>query len=301
MRRTLALMAAAVVLLAGCSSSKGSSTGTATATGGYGDKPTITFSGSAPTKLETTVLVKGTGPVVAKSDLLVADYLGQIWNGKVFDNSYDRKQPAGFPIGVGAVVPGWDKALVGQTAGSRLLLVLPPSEAYGTTGNTSAGIKATDTIVFVVDIIASYNGKVGGDPKATPQKVTKPIPTVTGALGSQPKIVVQKGLKAPAKQELIVLALGTGPKIKAGLVVFQYEAVDWNNKADGSTWTSGQPTTASVGQKGTPGVLDGLVGLPLGSRVLVEVPAATGQAAAAAVVDIVAQPLTAKETAAKSG
>lgn len=300
MRRSLALIVGAAILLAGCGSSTPSA-GSASASGKYGDKPTITFNGSAPKALVTTVLLKGTGPVVAKGDLLVADYLGQIWGGKVFDNSYDRRVPAGFPIGIGAVVPGWDKSLVGQTAGSRVLLTLPPSEAYGATGNTNAGIKGTDTIVFVVDIISSYSGKVGGDPNAVAQKLPADIPIVAGTPGGKPKITIPKGLKAPTKQRLVTLALGTGPKINAGMVVFQYEAIDWTGKADGSTWTSGQPTTASIGSKTAPSILNGLIGLPIGSRVLVEVPAATGQAAAAAVVDIVAQPLTAQATAATAG
>ena len=52
--------------------------------------------------LDTTVLSEGDGPKVGKGDLLVADYLGEIYkSGKVFDNSYDRKQPAAFPIGAG--------------------------------------------------------------------------------------------------------------------------------------------------------------------------------------------------------
>ncbi len=297
MRRTLALIAGTAILLAGCGSSS-SSSASAKASGKYGDKPTITFNGAAPKTLTTQVLTKGTGPVVAKGDLLVADYLGQIWGGKVFDNSYDRGVPAGFPIGVGAVVPGWDKTLVGVTAGSRLLVSLPPADAYGATGNTNAGIKGTDTIVFVVDVISSFSSKVGGDPNATLQKLPAGVPTVTGALGVKPTISIPKGLKSPTKQRLIAIALGMGALIKSGEIVFQYEAIDWTGKADGSTWASGQPTTAAVGATGAPSVLDGLVGLPIGSRVMIEVPAATGQAAAVAIVDVVAQPLSAKATAA---
>jgi len=38
------------------------------------------------------------------------NYLGQVWGGRVFDNSYDRGAPVRFPIGVGAVIQGWDEA-----------------------------------------------------------------------------------------------------------------------------------------------------------------------------------------------
>ena len=91
-----------------------------TASGSFGDKPTLTFPAKTgpPAKTTTKILTQGTGKVVAKNDLLVADYLGQVWGGKVFDNSYDRKAPTGFTIGAGKVIPGWDSTLVGVKAGS---------------------------------------------------------------------------------------------------------------------------------------------------------------------------------------
>ena len=67
------------------------------------------------------------------------------------------RSPAAFPIGVGKVIPGWDKALVGVKVGSRVRDGrCPPKDGYGTTGNPQAGIKGTDSLVFVVDVIASY-------------------------------------------------------------------------------------------------------------------------------------------------
>ena len=56
-------------------------------------------------------------------------------------------------IGVGQVVKGWDQALVGQTAGSRVVLAIPPALGYGKGGNEQARIKGTDTLYFVVDIL----------------------------------------------------------------------------------------------------------------------------------------------------
>jgi peptidylprolyl isomerase len=86
-----------------------------TVSGSYGTKPTLTFPKQSPSsQLATKVLSEGKGATVTKGELLVVDYLGQIWGGKTFDNSYDRKQPLGTPIGVGQVIPGWDKALVGK-------------------------------------------------------------------------------------------------------------------------------------------------------------------------------------------
>jgi len=55
------------------------------------------------------------------------------------------------------VIPGWDKGLVGQTVGTRVLLVIPPADGYGKTGNAQAGIKGTDDLVFVVDVLGAFN------------------------------------------------------------------------------------------------------------------------------------------------
>ena len=64
-----------------------------------------------------------------------------------------RGAPAQFPIGAGQVIAGWDQGLVGKTVGSQLLMVIPPDQGYGAAGNAQAGIKGTDTLVFVVDIL----------------------------------------------------------------------------------------------------------------------------------------------------
>ena len=110
----------------------------------------------APNELKSRVLVQGDGETVQKGDTLVAHYTGQIWNGAVFDSSFKHGgKPAEFPIGVGQVIPGWDKALVGKKVGDRVLISIPPADGYGKSGNPQAGIKGTDTLVFVVDILGT--------------------------------------------------------------------------------------------------------------------------------------------------
>ena len=56
---------------------------------------------------------------------------------------------------MGQVVPGWDKTLVGQNVGSRVILAIPPEEGYGKQGQPDAGISGTDTLYFVVDILGA--------------------------------------------------------------------------------------------------------------------------------------------------
>jgi peptidylprolyl isomerase len=107
-----------------------------------------------PTKLVVQPLIKGKGPVVKAGQQLTAAYTGVIFRtGKVFDSSYTSGEPLRRPVGTGQLVPGFDKGLVGQTVGSRILLVLPPAEGYGAKGSPPI-IGAKDTLVFVVDILA---------------------------------------------------------------------------------------------------------------------------------------------------
>jgi len=110
----------------------------------------------APTTLVVQPLITGTGPVVQAGQTITVHYTGVVWDtGKVFDSSWKSGTPAQFAIGTGNVIAGWDEGLVGQTVGSQVLLVVPPDKGYGAAGQSNAGIKGTDTLVFVVDILAA--------------------------------------------------------------------------------------------------------------------------------------------------
>ena len=119
--------------------------------------PVVTIPKTAPpTKMVAELLIKGKGPAVKAGQTLTAAYTGLVYaTGTIFDSSYTSGNLLSRPVGVGQLVPGFDKGIVGQTVGSRVLLVLPPAEGYGKPGNPSAKIKGTDTIVFIVDILAA--------------------------------------------------------------------------------------------------------------------------------------------------
>jgi peptidylprolyl isomerase len=129
-----------------------------TVSGALNAKPVLAIPKTAPSAtLSVTTLLRGSGPATAKGDQLVVQYLGQIWaTGKEFDSSWSHATPASFQVGTGQLIPGWDKALVGVPVGSRVLIVIPPAEGYGSAGQPSAGISGTDTLVFVVDVLAAY-------------------------------------------------------------------------------------------------------------------------------------------------
>lgn len=107
-------------------------------------------------RLRIAPLVQGDGAKVEKGQTIVVDYLGQVYGGKSpFDANFSSGQPTSFTIGTGAVIKGWDQALVGKAVGSRVLLSIPPDLGYGEDGNKDAGITGTDTLYFVIDILAA--------------------------------------------------------------------------------------------------------------------------------------------------
>jgi peptidylprolyl isomerase len=134
--------------------------GLPTVTAAPGSAPVIKVPGTKPpATLISKVLIKGTGPAVAPGDTVVVQYVGVNWRtGQAFDSSWKRAQPFGFTIGANPsqVIKGWDQGLDGQTVGSRVLLVIPPADGYGKAGSPQAGIKGSDTLVFVVDILGAF-------------------------------------------------------------------------------------------------------------------------------------------------
>jgi peptidylprolyl isomerase len=119
--------------------------------------PTITMPPgvAAPTTLVVQPLIKGSGAPITTGQTVTVNYTGAVWaTGKVLDSSWKAgREPTSFPIGGAKVIAGWDKGLLGQTIGSQVLLIIPPADGYGAAGAPSAGITATDTLVFVVDIL----------------------------------------------------------------------------------------------------------------------------------------------------
>ncbi|TCM48295.1 peptidylprolyl isomerase [Kribbella orskensis] len=297
MRKLLSLVAVVALgaTLAACGSEDSNSGGDFGKAGikvteDFGKKPTVTHRDGEPDKaLVTEVLKEGDGPEVKKGELLTANYLGQIWrDGKVFDNSYDRGAPSSFPIGVGGVIAGWDEALVGKKIGSRVVMSIPSDKGYKEQGNEQAGIKGDDTLIFVVDLVgaAANDTKLDAEPVASAPTKFK----VTGELNAEPKVTVPAGTKAPAKPgKPVIIALGKGKPIEKGSqLIGRYVVYDYAGKKQASTW-DGQPASASApaqpgaptdqlqvgpGPNGQAGALDGLAGMPIGSRVLVELPAA---------------------------
>ena len=169
---SLAVLAAATLGLAGCSSNSATpattpaTTPTTQATpvatvpvqspspaGTSGTKPTVTVPpGAPPTQLQSTDLIVGTGPAAKAGDNVTVQYvLATYSSGKEIQASWDS-QPFSFVLGEGNVIKGWDQGVVGMKAGGRRELVIPPSLGYGAAPQ-GPGIAANDTLIFVVDMV----------------------------------------------------------------------------------------------------------------------------------------------------
>lgn len=104
-------------------------------------------------RLQVQTVVEGAGETVEEGDFIMVDYLGSVYaKPNPFDGSFDG-QPLVARLVEGGLVDGWVQGLAGKTVGSRVWLQIPPRFGYGAEGNEGAGIKGTDTIYFLVDIL----------------------------------------------------------------------------------------------------------------------------------------------------
>jgi peptidylprolyl isomerase len=244
----------------------------------FDEKPTIAKGSSEPSKqLAVKTLVAGSGKAIAENDFVVANYLGQVWNtAKVFDNSYDRKARLAIQLAQGQIIDGWRYALAGKKAGSRVEMAVPPTWGYGSQGNPQAGIKGTDTLVFVVDVQDTFNAKSSAKGKEVPQD-NADLPKVgTNTDGKAPSIEVPKSA-APKKLVAEYVLEGDGEEVAAdNSVLVQYKGVLWDGgKEFDSSYANKQLVSFSL-QQVVKGWAQGLTGKKVGSRVLIVIPPELG-------------------------
>jgi peptidylprolyl isomerase len=256
-------------------------------TGAFDTKPTVTFPPTQPPKqLIEQTLVAGSGTPVAARDTVITNYVGEIWPTKagrpprVFDSSFSRGAPAGFVIGTGAVIPGFDKTLVGKRMGTRMLLSIPPADGYGASGNSQAGISGTATLVFVVDLLADYKPNASAPGVADSQLPATGWPNVTSTPARPPQITSVAGVKAPTSPTSKLLVRGDGAKIDSSkTLVLQLVQTDIaTGKQTQSTW--GKQVQLLSGHD-VLSVVSALDGQNIGARAVALLPATPAQPATA--------------------
>ncbi len=98
--------------------------------------------------LQYQILRQGNGPKPAATDMVLAHYVGTFLDGKKFDSSYDRGQPAEFALN--AVIPGWTEGLQLMSKGSKFKFWIPAALGYGAEGQGQMPPNAT--LVFEVEL-----------------------------------------------------------------------------------------------------------------------------------------------------
>ena len=107
-----------------------------------------------PSGVQYKVIKEGNGPLPKDTSMVNVQYEGKTIDGKVFDSSYQRKQPAKFRAN--QVIKGWTEALVHMPAGSVWEVYIPQELAYGE--REQGQIKPYSPLVFKIELI-KVNGK----------------------------------------------------------------------------------------------------------------------------------------------
>jgi FKBP-type peptidyl-prolyl cis-trans isomerase len=116
-----------------------------------------------PSGMQYKIVTEGTGPKPTASDTVVCNYRGTLIDGKEFDSSFKRKEPAKFPVS--GVIKGWTEALQLMPVGSKWQLFIPPNLAYGEQG-VGADIQPNSTLIFEVELLSIEPKKDQDKPKA---------------------------------------------------------------------------------------------------------------------------------------
>jgi peptidylprolyl isomerase len=242
-----------------------------TVTGGFGETPKVKVDSPwAIDKTRTKVLDASKGPAVGEGQGVEVNYYGVNGRtGKKFDESFSTGQPIAFSLA--QVVPGFSKGLVGQHKGSRVLIAMPGPDGYDPMGgNPQAGIEVGDTLIFVVDLV---DVQLAG-PEGSAVQPKAGLPTVTDN-GGKPEITIPES-NPPTSLEVQPLIKGKGKKIGANdTVTFNYVWVRWSDGKVLEESYSGKPANAPLSGL-LPGMVKGLEGQTVGSRVLLVIPPADG-------------------------
>lgn len=214
-RRLLVLSVLPLLFLAACGGGGGSeAVPGVTVQGNTESKPKVQVEdGLSVDNMQVKTLVKGDGEKVGGTDTVTVDYVGiNGRNGQEFDSSWKTGQPATFSLGPG-MISGFNKALTGQTVGSRVVAAMPPEDAYPD-GNPQAGIKSTDSLVFVIDIRGAFASQAEGSPVTPPADLPHLLTDPQGLPGQFHAVKTT----APAPGQVVVQPVieGTGDPVQAG-------------------------------------------------------------------------------------
>lgn len=263
--------------------------------GAIGSTPKLDWKGTlAAGKADAKVITEGDGPKIAKDDVVRVDFtLANGYTHKITYDTYDdytvgtllkvgaKKEPASV---ADVLVAGLaDQIKAGQTIGSRIAVTINSEDVIGDyLGNAQAAqafasldIGNEDGLLYVADLTALAG------PEGTEEKAPAWAPAIVEKDGV-PSSLDFKGTPAPSgKLEVATLIKGTGPTVKSGqkiLASYLGQLAKGKEPFDQS-YTDGRGLEATLGgdlASVVEGWSKGLVGLPVGSRVMLEIPPSLG-------------------------
>jgi FKBP-type peptidyl-prolyl cis-trans isomerase len=119
---------------------------------------TATSAQAAQDQFKIIDVKAGTGAVAKAGQKVTVNYTGWLYvngaKGKKFDSSLDHGTPFTFPLGAGAVIPGWDKGVAGMKVGGKRTLIIPADLGYGAAGTPDGTIPPGATLIFDVELLS---------------------------------------------------------------------------------------------------------------------------------------------------
>jgi peptidylprolyl isomerase len=253
-----------------------------TISGDVGSPPEVKWKGEMSAgKVETKTIAEGDGDALKGQD----NVLAQLWIGNGYSqestySTYDNKKAE--ILTVNNQLPDFLAGVRDAKIGTRLAVTASAAEAFGSdAGNSSLGIGNKDTVLVIVDLVSKVQDKPEGERSPYPDWM--PVPQFTKGVISGFDFT-----NAPDPTDdlrRVQLVKGTGPRVKKGQTVavrYLGEAFDGDKPFDENFGDSGTgtPTTFGIGTGGViKGWDQGLDGVPVGSRVVLEIPPELGYGA----------------------
>lgn len=294
MRRRLSVTFSALALvgLSACAGEEGASDAGATdrpdaisgltVSGEFGEEPTVEVDGLDVEEAVVAELISGDGPEVARDSSV--NYRFYIVNdtGELVSNNYPEPRPQSIQVDEQVEVLG--DALAGSNIGDRVALAVPVTDLFGPEGGAQFGLAADDDLVIVMDLIEETAEPLTG-PEGTEQEAPAGLPTPVEEDGEVTGLDFEDTPRnAPGKLQVVTLVEGEGPEVQVNdAVTVDYLGTVWRGDAPFDESYSGEPTTFTLAEGGLiDGWVEGLQGVPVGSRVMLVVPPEKGYGAAGA-------------------
>jgi peptidylprolyl isomerase len=201
-------------------------------------------------KIKITQL--GNGPMPVPGDKVAVHYIGKLLNDTVFDESYSRKQPFAFDMGMGQVIKGFEEGISLLHQNGKAILVIPPELGYG--DKAQAKIPANSTLVFEIELV---------------YLLPAPAPFKADGLDT---------ISLPSKLKYIVVQEGKGEKVKKGRnVKIHYTGYFADGKIFDSSRSKSEPLKFNAGSGSIlPGLDQAVMQMTQGSKHRVIIPPELG-------------------------